>query len=632
MSVVAFSERQIARSLGAPAPMAPTALDRLLRAAAEAARGIKSCAPNEVSSSSTRDAEEEFAFAATLRADEYRDGCGCGNSPYCVDWSHRHEDDTTALGRLEHKVRKSRTSVKRIASGRYSTCLPAHPCDARAFGLENKNFASADANRMSNEDFIAGVRSGDIAYLLLGVLRIYHGEFVNITESTLRESAEIESVAQQHNDGLMAVDENSLLAAARRGIWKNADDRVRACRALALDRQRTLRYSTRLHLIKLLREHGIEREMTVLAQILEMIDDPIAYLGRHESEALQRIRSILDAAREEGALFGDEYRSRPWVLDITSDDDENEEDRHADEPKQRRIEAPQSPKKRPRPRSPEPAENLQRVLQVLKAQLGQSPLSTAPVAPRMPNVVEQTLQAPQSSAEEEITVEAVGRSQFCYGPRVFACTSISVNAASTLARADATAAAHGVETSLFLRRVHSWTRTVEIGIDWWQRRFDRSQSMENIDDIVTRGPHAEELRATFDILQFDGSLFAEPHEPRTEAERIEQLNCPDLETALVRCRNQMKQRTFGCAVNSGDRTISLSSHPHGWHVFDSHGSTIADSSVLFSAKSLAAAVFVVKRLLGAEERSANLEQMRNACLEQNMKRLQYQMACFALKE
>jgi len=547
--------------------------------------------------------EQESAFAqcAATRILDAREGYLCGNSPFCVDKSHNHDADDTALGRLERRVRRSSESRLRIAMARSGVCAPAYPYDARSYGSEIRIPATpTPTNQMSNADFCAGVQRGDLAYLILAIMRVYHGELQNITDTALADTAAIHARGSRQERELLLDDAPTLRSVAGALVWGTAEAETSAVKTRAVDKMRVLECATSIEVLRLLQQQRVERANVLHAALMQFISDSV-YNRVQETDVIERLRSIVRTASDSGPFFENGFTTRPWVLDLSDDDDDDDIVGYN----------PLSDAKRRR-------------------QTG----ATNPNANSSSNSKVDGGKDSSAPSQETILCNAVCPSQFCYGPRVFACSSISVNSLVMLARADQKAAENGVDTLSFIHKCIGWTRVVEIGIDWWNTRLDKSHQFENIDDIVNSSPHSPFLKEAFEIIQFDGPLFDERALPTTEEERIRFIDCPDIETALRRCQETFGGRPFACAVSAGNSTISLSCHAHGWHVFDSHGSTVADRSVLFTLVSLADTVALVKHLLRAEERdpTKNVGMKRKLSVTDQMENVQYLLLAASAKK
>lgn len=581
------------------------------------------------------DREKAFSQNAVRRMVGAREGYGCGNSPFCTDRAHEHDKDRTVLGRLEDRVRRASESRARVHANQYLACVPAFPFDSDICGLEIKSDAErADNGMIGSGEFLHGINSGELPIALLGVMRLYHAELLNYTQTAMLERSEIERVSAERRDVVDSVTTNArdtaLRQAAHKSIWRDVDDRIQAITAIAIGRRNMLKTTVNIQMRRLLTEHGVQDEARARAALISVMDDE-AYAARSEQDTLGVIRAILCPSNESGDGGGGFFvPPERFAADSRTNKKRPRADRSQSAGADTRIVLDLTTDSLP----PPPREQQQ------QQQTSSTPAKPPPpppvILPELESESASTAAAAAAARTQSLTLRGVGPSQFMFGADVFACTSISVRAAELMAKAHLAANIRDVTVTTFLGRLADWSRVVEIGIQRWRERTDTTQDFENLADIVERSSLSEKLKRDFDILQFDGSLFAERAVPQTDAERLDALSCPDFESALLRCIATFKERPFSCAVNASHSTISLSRHDDGWFVFDSHGTTLADQSVLFSVDVLAGVVRTVKRLFHVEDRDPTKNPLASSAAAtmdevRTMTNLQYSMVCLSVK-
>ena len=544
--------------------------------------------------------EQEFAeAAASRRRIDVAADRACGNSPFCTNTSHKHAADSTALGRVEQRLRTSAWASTRRVLDEWHAVVPHYPFEACAPLLAAKQKTSRLGDRkMSDDEFLNGVRAGVIECLVLAQMRIFNTEVGNIIASNRDALTEIDAVCARQLSELTASAvaggasaENFDAANDPAGIAVRQQAGAKRARmgALTIDRMRYLEMLTSEQLRKLLVEFNVPRLNVVHADLYQfMLTDNFASDSEHR--VLQRIRHKLAQSQESGPFF-DDATNAPF------------------KPSEWRYQQPSTSKKRASsPSHSSPTVDTKR----------QRESAEHPTPPDSPSQPEPPPPPPSPPLPQPLVPAEFGEplalceSQFALLEGCTACSSICVEVALVLSGAPGEAAELDVSERQYVERLVQWSGVVRRGISNWLERPRRRRDARNIAaydsnelrdfempiEVLQHESMATMIAQRFRVFEFGGSMFdAPPSAPAVDdAERMHRLANPDLETALQLAEAEVPdpRQVLACTLTYHAHTVLVARHAYGWHVFDSAGSTIADRSVLFTVPSSRA---IVARLL-----------------------------------
>lgn len=497
--------------------------------------------------------EQRFAEATlSQRSFPAPDNHSCGNSPFCTDEKHRHDQDQTSHGKFEQRVRTSAWVGERKELCVESVSqVPVYPSGEYAASGASKE---THKHEMSAADFMEGVKSGDLATHVLALMRIYCAELKNIERTTAEQMEEIEACRKRQQTE--AGDGAELESVNRHALLKKMQ-----LPSEAADKMRILDLTTSEQLSALLRRHKVPRYFVVQASLFRLVvSRSTTYAEESEYAILERVNDAISRADDEGPLVV----PADATTSFNEDNAKSESGRRASPPP---VYFGEGSKRR-------------------RSSAGQD------------STVESLFVSSGSENVQDERVLAVCPSQFFFAAGCTACTSICVNVASTLVQARHTSASSGMSELVYIERGVDWNMLVENGVTWWK---EASREPEHTMEVLGADQRGIAIRSAFNIFEHAGSLFDEKRDPLNEEDRLSLMANPDLESALEMCEKEAKTARFACVVTFHGHSIALSSHAHGWHVFDSAGSTILGMSVLFSLPTRREAIDVVRRLFNVND-------------------------------
>jgi hypothetical protein len=230
--------------------------------------------------------------------------------------------------------------------------------------------------------------------------------------------------------------------------------------------------------------------------------------------------------------------------------------------------------------------------------------------------------------------KAVCGSQYSYSSEgCNACTSICLNVAGTLAQSALNCKDVGLTELEYIQRSIAWAELVKSGIAYYRQRENKKVSFEHVMELLKKSERSDAIRKYFDFEEHTGSMFQEKFIPVNEEERLDQLANPDLETAFEMCEKFADGRLpYACMITFHSHTIAVSSHRHGWHVFDSLGTIVAGMSVLFSVEKRQDAIEVIKHLFNFESHKKRYEEGSKVASVELDYNVSYSMFCIVLKK
>ena len=533
----------------------------------------------------------------------------CGNSPFCSKESHQHDEDSTAFGQLENKVRTSlwmrRRKVEHLQT---RPLLPLYVKNLQEdVAIEKQNlFVSEHKKQMSDAEFIRGVKSGELSYLVLAQWRVYYSEYANITLTLSNEQREIELTRQRQQE---EASHSTTNARELTSINDYAAQRQMSLASVATNRLRIINIRASNELKNLLQRHGVRRLSLAQHSLFQMM------LRNHrqnesESKKLELIRSELEK------YTNDEEQPRGRFF---SENDTM--------PEPTATQHPPSPRK-------DDAVNKTMLIDLVghddpDADVDDKPPSRERGKKR---TWSEFVHHEQRSPLE--CYRAVCKSQYSYNSEdCNACTSICLNVAGGLAQTAIDHTSWGVTELDYINRCINWAEMVKSGIDAYRNRENKSVSFEHVMELLKRGVRAEAVKANFDFVEHTGSMFQEKFIPKTDEEALEQSMNPDLETALELCEQFAAGRLpYSCMITFHSHTIAASSHRHGWHIFDSLGTIVAGKSVLFSVETRADAIRVIRHLFNVESLQKLYEARDKTASVQLDYEVSYSLFCMVLKK
>lgn len=522
----------------------------------------------------------------------------CGNSPFCYKKSHKHAEDNTLFGEIENKVRQSVWAKrhKKDEAEQAVSMLPFYvKRSSRDEQIEKRNlFVVKHRKQMNDDEFMNGVKSGDLAYLVLAQWRIYYAECINVMMSLDKDKLRIkEDRARQQRE---ATRNN---ADEVQSINEYASQQLAIMGGVATNRMRVVGLRANNELKNLLQRHGVNRVSLAQQSLFQMMLRNY-HKNDEEISKLELIRSELDKYTGEiprGRFFSEDDEIPEWkpasplnttgfLIDLSKENDSEDDGE--------RIELRETTFSRKRK------------------------LSAFVHTEKSPT----------------LCYKAVCGSQYSYNSEgCNACTSICLNVAGTLAQSALNCKHVGLTELEYIQRSIAWAELVKSGIESYRQRENQKVEFEHVMELLKKSERSDAIRKYFDYEEHTGSMFQEKFEPTNESERLDQLANPDLETAFEMCEKFAGDRLpYACMITFHSHTIAVSSHRHGWHVFDSLGTTVAGKSVLFSVETRRDAIEVIKHLFNFEQNKKRYDEGNKTASVELDYNISYSMFCIVLKK
>lgn len=528
----------------------------------------------------------------------------CGNSPFCDKETHRHGQDSTLFGRLEDKVRRSVWTKrnKKDETLQNLSMLPFYvKKTSRDERIEKQNlFVSKHRKQMNDDEFIRGVKNGDLACLVLAQWRIYYSECINIMMTLDGDKRRIEEDrARQQSEAAASYGNDREVNSVNEYASKQHD----ILGSVATNRMRLVGIRANNELKNLLQRHNVQRISLAQQSLFQMMLRN-HYKNDEEVAKLDLIRSELEKYTGEiprGRFFNDEDEVPEWepfeekkepeqtvspalLIDLSKEKDSDDE-----EQQQRRKETPTK-----------------------KRTWAEYEIAKKPAL---------------------LSYKPVCKSQFSYGDGGNACTSICLNVAGTLAQSVLSSKDTGLTELEYIEHSIAWAELVKTGLFWYHQRKNKKVEFEHVMELLESGERSEGVKKNFDFEEHTGSIFQEKIDPKTTEELFDQQANPDLETAFEMCDKLADGRLpYACMITFHSHTIAISSHRHGWHIFDSKGSVVAGMSVLFTVETRAEAIEVIKYLFNYDSLKKQYDKCQlDASVELDYK-VSYSMFCLVLKK
>lgn len=531
----------------------------------------------------------------------------CGNSPFCNKETHRHDQDSTLFGRLEDKVRRSVWTKrnKKDEKLQQMSMLPFYvKKTSREERIDKQNlFIFKHRKQMNDDEFIRGVKNGDLACLVLAQWRIYYSECINIMMTLDGDKRRIEDDRVRQQSEASASHGNDREVSS---INEYASKQHDILGSVATNRMRLVGIRANNELKNLLQRHNVQRISLAQQSLFQMMLRN-HYKNDEEVAKLDLIRSELEKYTGEiprGRFFNEEDEVPEWepfeekeektvppalLIDLSKEKDSEDEEPIASQPKRRK----ESPSKK-------------------RTWAYYSVEKKPPL----------------------LSYKAVCKSQYSYNSEgCNACTSICLNVAGTLAQAVLNSKNSGLTELEYIEQSIAWAELVKTGLVLYKQRENKEVEFEHVMELLQSGERAIGIKKHFDFEEHTGSIFQEKIVPQTTEELFDQQANPDLETAFEMCEKLADGRLpFACMITFHSHTIAVSSHSHGWHIFDSKGSIVAGMSVLFTVETRAEAIEVIKYLFNYESLKKQYETCNMAASVELDYKVSYSMFCLVLKK
>ena len=571
-------------------------------------------------------------------------GSACGNSPFCRSKKHGHDSDATELGLLESKIRNSADYRDTVGAH----VVPAYPFNCFECGLmKQKNGTNAAKHRMSSREFFDGLKRNHLASVVLAHWRIYFLEFANLGATFSKQREQIEADRMRHQTEANAVAErperfvqlNSVNAYYDEMRDANGGEGVAAFRLLQLTSSQQLKH--------LLQRHNVPKLNVVHAALYDMMMTTRDYSDRDEQHILDLIRSKIEQlSAQEGGVASEysDFEAPEWrpIYDRLQKEADEEAAIAAAIGVQARATTTTTTTTNEQTKRRRTDEDVVDVDSYQKPVIDLTKLSGDDededvddkrlVRERRDNEKVREFFAMTEGVRRSTnplgSFKVVCGSQFMFAKDCNACTSICVNVAGTLAQATMRCVDVKVSELCYVTSIVSWAHLVENGVAYWHARTNKEEEQEHIFDIMKGGERAVAIRENFDTAEYSGSMFSGKLTPVTAEERDFYLAKPDLESAFEFFRKHTDNRLpLSYVLTFHNHSIAISEHHYGWHVFDSGGSVVADMSVLYTVRTVADVLQVVRFLFNVDGIDPNEPGGRTPDQHQS-----YSLFAFALKQ
>lgn len=522
---------------------------------------------DDAAAANLKDGDIEYARSCERRLVERAVKNACGNSPFCINEKHRHEDDHTAFGQRENAVRRSvwLKQQRFPASKKSAMMLPDYPFDKKY-----DRFSSDQ--EMSAEDFAAGLKRGDVEYLVLAHFRIYYAEHANIIQTVTRNYNEVDAERRRKQREAATAAAAVSSSAELDSINEFYNSKRLSFAGDATNRMRVLEIVTMQKLKSLLKTLNVPRINVVLAALMQLVLSD-RYKDEPELDVLDAIKTT---------LLGREHDTVSYDAAQTFNSPHMER------------------------RQPQKVLAIDDVTQASKKRKLDEPSRRS---------------APQWSE--------VCPSQFDFADKCNACSSICLNVAATLCQSSRDSISMRMEEPLFIERLLEWEALVRNGVDHWLERENKQYAHQHVMELLAAGNRATTIKEKFAYFEFTGSLFADKPSEQDAVDAEMQRTHPDLHTALELCDVEVgKRRPFACIVTFHGHSICVSCHAHGWYVFDSAGGGVSSKSVLFACEAVEDVVALVKKIFKTKEHDERLP-AAGITLDEHVS---YSLFCLVLKQ
>lgn len=244
------------------------------------------------------------------------------------------------------------------------------------------------------------------------------------------------------------------------------------------------------------------------------------------------------------------------------------------------------------------------------------------------SVYDQNVIVPDGS-EPPMSLTTPCASQFVVMAKNHACASISVALCARMAMAESDAALRRIDKSpdRMVEEMIDYGAIVRTGTEWWLRRENQEETYQTAMEAISL--HRDYFERRFAMKEFGGRMIAETPESWPLA---------DFATAVSLAELRARGATFACTVSYKGATCVLSKQRRYWYVFDSHGTVVADKSVLVRCTSRQAAIDAIFQIFHVPQRGSESMQMRASDgtqaekLDESGARLQYDMMMFTKKQ